>query len=269
MSSRMPMPHFMDAMAARVQQLAADPRAKANRDLLLAHDYTRLCPAGPCAGTAANGFWCLAADANTCVRMKENRVERQRIALDRMGVPDGYRGGDQSRVIESWKPRLAEYMESLGAKVNDGLGLVFGGAPGTGKSQCLGLIAEMAATVGIDCCYCAGGDTLVDAIMGSIVRGKETKHDDYKLCDLLLVDDLDRALAVAKADGSSAALARLDTFFDFRYATRRATCVATNATGDQILKVAELQRTVDRWRERMVWLGTQDTSQRGLRDHDN
>lgn len=249
---------------ARMREIAGDPRYAEAKRLYQQARWTELCPPGQCLGLTASGVRCLGTMLDDCPRRVRDDHDARARMLANTQVPTRAAQAQWDRVPEAYREKLRAYVAALAANVAAGRGVLMVGGPGCGKTSALGIVAREAVELGMrECLYVASGMRLLDGIMAWQVRGdNEDTYTMYRHMPLLLVDDLDRAFQVAgKADGS-AALARLDAFFDERYADGLATCVAMNASHEQLQGVRELVRTVDRWRECMVTMGTTAGSQR-------
>jgi DNA replication protein DnaC len=249
---------------ARVREIASDRRYAEAKRLYQEQRFTELCPPGQCLGLTASGVACLGTMLDDCPRRVRDQREQRARMLANTQVPARAAQSQWDRVPEAFREKLEAYVRNLRGNVSRGRGVLMVGGPGCGKTSALGIIAREAVEAGLaQCLYVSSGIKLLDGIMAWQVRGQnEDTFTMYRYMPLLLVDDFDRAFQVTGKGPDSTALARLDAFSDERYSDGLATCVAMNASSEQLAGVRELTRTVDRWRECMVTMGSNASSQR-------
>jgi len=168
--------------------------------------------------------------------------------FERAGIPRHAWSPQLEQVPESGNMReiVAEYCETLPARIAQGHGLVLTGGVGIGKTSSLALIAK-ALPVG----PLAVKFTTAANLFGKLHRRAQQSREELVLlediteaeCSLLLLDDLCREYR------SPFALSQFEEVMELRHAHRRATCVTTNVSAEDLRGVPEMERIFDRWRE--------------------
>jgi len=228
----------------RAAATAADPRHVAMMAAVAARDWAALCPDN-CRGEALQGFQCPLEDTDECHQVSLRRDCSVELALSSIGIPARFRHPDPALVPADIRGYVTDYAKRMGEYVLAGTGLLLLGAPGCGKTSILALLAKRAAKLGIDCRYLSGGGQLYEAI-------KDNRAREYRECGLFLLDDFDRV--TSRGDWAAA---RLDEFFDDRYAEQRSSVIAGNVTWESLAdevapKFPQLMRAVSRWKQTML-----------------
>lgn len=179
---------------------------------------------------------------------EEVRVARLRAA----GFGPRYWNVDWNQVPADIAKAVREYAAAIREHMREGRGLLLVGGVGCGKSSVLALICLEACKYG-EVAYVFAPD-----LYRALHQG--TPSDEERLAywqdvDLLLLDDVDRLYA------SDWLLSRLDSFAEYRYARKLATCATANNWG-AVAQIEELGRMRDRWRETMTYVRCKASTQR-------
>jgi len=273
--------------AREAEQRALEATEEYQRMLALvaAEDWDTLCPDN-CTCSCTTGVVCALAGKGD--RRCRRYMAQRRAALDqfvvRCGFPPRYQSASWDRVPQGdWSEALRDYARNIGRHTAEGTGLLLLGGVGVGKSNILCLLARALGSVSIgtepqhaDTAYRDPEDLqiwasaryvfvprLIDSIYNDAFhRDNDGAYAGHRNTQLLLVDDIDRAVEYTANEGGSKPLARLDAFFEERYADHLATVIVGNITAAELSQVHELQRSVDRWRECMVAVEINASSQR-------
>ena len=188
--------------------------------------------------------------------------------LRRCGVGERYWDVDRARLREPGQ--VVPYLDALGEKVAEGRGLLLLGPVGVGKTATLSLIASTAMEHEImGAWYTTATRLITHLLRGTEMRrewvysddgygGREGREEDVdpKEWPLLLLDEFGAAYE------SEYTMGAFEDYLGYRYDRKRATCVATNLTPDEIRHNSHYARMVDRWREICIVVGIGGESMR-------
>jgi DNA replication protein DnaC len=195
------------------------------------------------------------------VQIRADRLRSEQAAteiwLRECGVGERYWQASRGRLTEP--AEVMAYLDEIGARVEQGRGLVLLGPTGVGKTAALALIAREARGRVTSVCY-----TTVGRLMPAVLRALRENADKtapypaslWGDARLLLLDEFGAAYE------SDYAMAGFEDFMGWRYDHRLATCVAGNLTPEQIRENPHYARMVDRWRETCVVVAIGGESQR-------
>lgn len=180
-------------------------------------------------------------------------VERE---LRACGIGERFLHPQMERVASDIRVAFGAWLSDIAAQVQDGTGFLLLGAPGSGKTAALALVARVAITAGIRWQYIRLSGFLTDVHNG---REDSARHRVRRCQEvpLLLLDEFGGSYE--STFGGPA----LDELMDMRYAEKRCTCIATNAAVAELEGHVDWQRMLSRWHEMCPdWWSTGAVDQR-------
>ncbi len=163
---------------------------------------------------------------------------KQRL-LGPLGIGERYQSASLEKIpSEGARTFVHTYIDSIGANISAGKGLYVQGGVGTGKTSILALVAYAAASAGHSVVYWYAGE-----LFNRLHRDDQEAMAAARHCDLLLLDDFGTQYAIDWT------VTRFDSLIEYRYAHRKAMCVTTNASSEELENSDAWRRVYDRWKE--------------------
>ena len=245
----------------RVQETAetlmADIQARALRFQAQTGDGSppENCPGNLCDGhvTFEEKLVACPLSQTACPFLSGRDKQRRHRILSGLGFGARYLDPELERVPEDIREEVVGYLGNLGKALRQGRGLLVSGGVGAGKTSLLALVAYPAACAGFSV-----ANWYAPALFDALHNREPGLYGDTAIVDLLCIDDF--GVQYAGEWGAS----RFDALMEERYCQRKAVCVTTNATLENLGKSGQWARAVDRWREMCLGLETKAGSQRRL-----
>ena len=157
--------------------------------------------------------------------MSKKRRSLHRDDFERIGIPERFRNASIDRIKPDdsvHKKVIIKYILKLEEMRKKGIGLLFWGDNGVGKTACASLILKEARRRGFTCLFCRSFD-LKDFIIGSDEKSKSVAKR-IKRVDFLVIDDLGKEYS-----GESGFVERvLDGIFRERSGSMKPVIITTN-----------------------------------------
>lgn len=242
------------SLEARLAELAAESQARALRLL-------EVCQVGPpencsgnlCAGEVEFEDYLLPCplDRNGCP-FGEGRARReQERILASLGFGVRYWHPELERVAADIRADIQTYLANLGGHIQRGENLIVSGAPGTGKSSLLALLALHAHRAGYRVVY-----WYLPKLFNALHDREAGVYSGALAADLLLLDDFGTQY------DSDWAASRFDALVEERNSESGAVAVTTNVPLKDLAQNLKWWRAVDRWKDHGIALETATKSQR-------
>ena len=131
---------------------------------------------------------------------------------------------------------LRAYWANIYDYINCGQGFLLCGTVGTGKTFALALTA-------LKTWWPKETVKYIHAPELFRMLHKDEDVEDYRECDMLLLDDMGAAYATPWN------ASQFNSFFEYRYANMLSTCITSNQSVADLAQDVLFERVVDRWRE--------------------
>ena len=196
-----------------------------------------------------------------CPWATERAARRQGAQLRFMGFGKRHFGATWDRVPASVAGKLRDYCETVPANLKEGDGLILSGQPGNGKTSCLALVGLAAWETEADVRYVTCAD-----LFDRLYRDRDAADNDYRGCDLLLLDDLGRQY------NAEFGLTGFLALMDYRYREMKSLCIATNLSAGDVQEAVgggsdgSVEWSLGRLREINSWYTVVEESQRQAKE---
>ncbi len=157
--------------------------------------------------------------------MSKKRRSLSQVDFERMGIPERFRDASIDKIEPNdsvHKKVIVKYILKIREMRRKGIGLLFWGDNGVGKTACASLILKAARRRGFTCFFCRSFD-LKDFMIGSDEKSISIKRR-IRDVDFLVIDDLGKEYS-----GESGFIERvLDNIFRERSGALKPVIVTTN-----------------------------------------
>jgi len=192
--------------------------------------------------------------------------ENSREYLQRVGIGPRYHNASLERVFQGILAQVEDYLNTLEENLKRGKGLLVMGGTGAGKTSILALVAKkiientaspvwtddwMERKVLLRIDYPIKIQFLTMSSFYNLVHNKDVRIDNYQKCDVLMIDDF------GAEHVTDWPMSTFENLFEYRYSNKLMTCVTTNKTKTDLLKMEQdgyYARVIDRMRDSDAFL---------------
>jgi hypothetical protein len=236
--------------------MVADPEetTTTRRERLLAYTGTEEFPARECSLECPGGFlfedaWVTCPLAGAGCRYPGRGQAEEDKALADLGIGKRYRGATREQVSPAYRDKLDAYLERLEENLENGIGLLVSGKPGTGKSCLLAVLVRELLRREKSVAYYFS-PRLFDMIHRGEIPEAATS------ADFLVLDDL-----FAHWDTGWNA-SRFAIIVEERHVAQKPCLVSTNVPPKELQGNPLYERVADRWKETLILAGSDEPSRR-------